>query len=38
MWKDFGYQFWHKKEIFDLQEWHNNGLDLANKYFLIIIL
>ena len=29
--KDFAHQFWHKKEIFDLQERNNNGLDLANK-------
>ena len=37
--KDFVHQFQHKKEIFDLQKWHNNGLDLANKIsFLIIIL
>ena len=26
---DFVHQFWHKKEIFDLQERHNNGLDLG---------
>ena len=29
--KDFFHQFHHKKEIFDLQKRHNNGLDLANK-------
>ena len=29
--KDFVHQFWHKKEISDLQKRHNNGLDLANK-------
>ena len=29
--KDFVLQFWHKKEIFDLQKGHNNGIDLANK-------
>ena len=29
--KDFVHQFWHNKEIFDLQKWHNNSLDLANK-------
>ena len=29
--KDFANQFWHKKEILDLQKRHNNGLDLANK-------
>ena len=29
--KDFVHQFWHKKEIFDLQERHYNGLDLADK-------
>ena len=27
----FVYQSQHKKEIFDLQKRHNNGLDLANK-------
>ena len=31
MLKDFVHQFQHKKEIFDLQERHNNGLDLTNK-------
>ena len=36
--KDFVYQFLHKKKIFDLQERLNNGLDLANKIFLIIML
>ena len=29
--KDFVQQFQHKKGIFDLQERHNNCLDLANK-------
>ena len=33
MLKDFVHQFQHKREIFDLQERHNNnnGSDLANK-------
>ena len=29
--KDFVYPFQYKKEIFDLQKRHNNGLDLASK-------
>ena len=29
--KDFVHQFWHKNEIFDSQERHNNGLDIANR-------
>ena len=29
--KEFVQQFQHKKEIFNLQERHNNGLDLTNK-------
>ena len=29
--KNFIHNFWHKREIFDLQKRHNNGLDLANK-------
>ena len=33
--KDFVHHFWHRKEIFDLQERHNNGLDLANKKLLL---
>ena len=34
MLKDFVYQFWHKKEIFHLQERcsDNKGLDLAKKF------
>ena len=40
--KHFIHHFWHKKEVFDLKERHNNnknnGLDLANKNsFLTII-
>ena len=32
--KDFVHQFWHKKEKFDLYEWHNNNdLDLPSKNF-----
>ena len=27
--KDFVHTFQHKKEIFDLQKWHNNDLHLA---------
>ena len=31
---DFVQQFWHKKEIFDLQDRHkNNALDLPSKIF-----
>ena len=29
--KEFVYQFWLKKEIFDLQKGYNNGLDFINK-------
>ena len=29
--KDSVHQFWHKKEIFNLQKRHNNGLDLAKR-------
>ena len=36
--KEFVHQFQHKKEIFDLQKRHNNGLDLAKKTFLTILL
>ena len=33
--KDFVHCFWHKKEIFDSQERHNNNdLDLPNKNFI----
>ena len=35
--KDFLHHLWHKKEIFDLQERHKNGLDLANKIPFSII-
>ena len=34
--KDFVHQFWHKKEIFDLQERHNNNLDVPNKNYFFI--
>ena len=35
--KNFIHQFWHKKDIFDLKERHNNNdLDLANKNFIIL--
>ena len=39
MLKDFAHQVWHKKEVFDLQKRHNNGLDLVNKnsFFTIIL-
>ena len=36
--KDFIYQFWHKKEVFDLKERHNNkNLDLANKNTIMML-
>ena len=36
--KDFVHQFQQKKEIFDLQERHNIGLDLANRIPILIII